>query len=70
VKLIEGDWHKGKQLAEDILKKNRAIQDAHETAEKEKRLEMADKLHWAIVKDLGHMEGGNRRQYSMATKGK
>jgi len=70
VKLIEGDWQKGKRLHEDLMKKNRAIKDAHETAEKEKRLELADKLHWALIKDLGHLDGGNRRQYSMATKGK
>lgn len=70
VKLIEGDWQKGKKLAEDMMKKNRAIHDAQQQAEKDKRQELADKLHWAIVKDLGHLDGGNRRQYSMATKGK
>lgn len=69
-KLIEGDWRKGKALHEDLIKKNRKIRDAHETAEKEKRLELADKLHWALIQDLGHLNGGNRRQYSMAKKGK
>lgn len=69
-KLIEGDWQKGKRLHEDLMKKNRAIKDAHETAEKEKRLELADKLHWALIKDLGHLDGGNRRAYSMNSKGK
>jgi hypothetical protein len=69
-KLIEGDWQKGKQLAEDMMKKNRAIKDAHETVERDKRLELADKLHWALVRDIGHMEGSNRRQHSMNQKGK
>ena len=69
-KLIEGDWQKGKKLAEDIMKRNRKIRDAHEQEEKDKRQELADKLHWALVQDLGHLEGGNRRQYSMNTKGK
>lgn len=69
-KLIEGDWQKGKQLAEDIMKRNRQIKDAHEQAEKDKRQELADKLHWALVRDLGHLEGSNRRQHSMNSKGK
>lgn len=69
-KLIEGDWQKGKRLAENLLKHNKKIRDAHQQDEKDKRLELADKLHWALVQDLGHMEGGNRRQYSMNTKGK
>jgi len=69
-KLIEGDWQKGKKLHEDLMKKNKAIRDAHETAEKDKRLEMADKLHWALIQDVGHLDGGNRRQYSMNSKGK
>ena len=70
VKLIEGDWMKGKQLAEDINKRNRAIIQAHETAEQDKRLELADKLHWALIRDIGHMEGSNRRIHSMNQKGK
>lgn len=69
-KLIEGDWQKGKQLAEDIMKRNRKIKDAHEQAEKDKRQELADKLHWALIKDLGHLEGSNRRVFSMNSKGK
>lgn len=69
-KLIEGDWQKGKQLAEDIMKRNRKIKDAHEQAEKDKRQELADKLHWALIKDLGHLEGSNRRVLSMNSKGK
>jgi hypothetical protein len=69
-KLIEGDWQKGRQLAEDIMKKNRAIRDAHATEEQDKRLELADKLHWAVVRDVGHLEGSNRRIHSMNEKGK
>jgi hypothetical protein len=70
VKLIEGDWQKGKALHDDLMKKNRAVRDAHETAEREKRLELADKLHWALVRDVGHLEGSNRRIHSMNQKGK
>lgn len=69
-KLIEGDWQRGRQLAEDIMKKNRAIRDAHATEEQDKRLELADKLHWAVVRDVGHLEGSNRRIHSMNEKGK
>lgn len=70
VKLIEGDWQKGKQLAEDMMKKNRAIKDAHERDEQDRRRELADKLHWALVRDIGHLEGSNRRIHSMNEKGK
>lgn len=70
VKLIEGDWQKGKALHEDLMKRNRKVRDAHETTEKEKRLELADKLHWALVRDMGHLEGSNRRIHSMNEKGK
>jgi hypothetical protein len=68
--LIEGDWQKGKALHEDLLKKNKAILAAHETEEKEKRLELADKLHWALIKDVGHLGGSNKRSISMNEKGK
>jgi len=70
VKLIEGDWQKGKALHEDLLKKNKAILASHETEEKEKRLELADKLHWALIKDVGHLGGSNKRSISMNEKGK
>lgn len=70
VKLIEGDWQKGKALHEDLMKKNKAVRDAHETVEKEKRLELADKLHWALIKDVGHLGGSNKRVISMNQKGK
>jgi hypothetical protein len=60
LKLIEGDWQKGRQLLEAIQKKNR----------EDKRREIADKLHWAIIKDVGHLEGGTHRHTSLYTKGK
>jgi hypothetical protein len=70
VKLIEGDWQRGKRLLEEIQKKNRAAHEARLTEDKDRAEEIADKLHWAIIRDIGHLEGGNRRQYSFATKGK
>lgn len=70
VKLIEGDWQKGKELADEITKRNKKIRDAHEQEEQDKRRELADKLHWALVRDIGHLEGSNRRIHSMNEKGK
>lgn len=70
VKLIEGDWRKGHRLLEDIQKKNRAARQAAEQGEHDKVQEMADKIHWALIRDIGHLEGGTRRQYSMNQKGK
>lgn len=69
VKLVEGDWQKGRQLLEELQKKNRDAHAARVGAEEDKRQEIADKLHWAIIKDVGHMEGGNRRHTSFYTKG-
>jgi hypothetical protein len=65
VKLIEGDWQKGHRLIEDIQKKNRAARAAEDSAQRDKAEELADKMHFAIIKDIGHLEGGTKRQYSM-----
>lgn len=67
MKLIEGDWQKGKRILEDIQKKNKAAHDAQVAGDREKAEEIADKIHWAIIKDLGHLEGGNKRFFSMNT---
>ncbi|CAB4183184.1 hypothetical protein UFOVP1083_39 [uncultured Caudovirales phage] len=64
LKLIEGDWRKGHKLLEEIQKKNHAAKKAEEDAKKEQSAEIADKMHWAILKDLGHLEGGTHRHTS------
>lgn len=70
VKLVEGDWQKGKRLLEEIQKKNRAAHAARLTEDRDRAEEIADKMHWAIIRDIGHLEGGNRRLYSFADRGK
>lgn len=70
IKLTEGDWQKGKQLLEAMQKKNRDIHQSKIDAEEDTRMEIADKLHWALMKDVGHLEGGTHRQTSLYTKGK
>jgi hypothetical protein len=70
VKLIEGDWQKGKKLLEEIQKKNRLAHEAKLSMDRDRAEEIADKMHWAIIRDLGHLEGGTRRQYSFNEKGK
>jgi hypothetical protein len=70
VKLIEGDWQKGKKLIEEIQKKNRLAHEAKLSMDRDRAEEIADKMHWAIIRDLGHLEGGTRRQYSFNEKGK
>jgi hypothetical protein len=52
-------------LIEDIQKKNRAARAAEDSAQRDKAEELADKMHFAIIKDIGHLEGGTKRQYSM-----
>lgn len=69
LKLIEGDWQKGRRLLDEIQNKNRAAHSARVLEEEDKRLEIADKLHWAIIKDVGHLNGGNRRHTSFYSKG-
>lgn len=70
LKLIEGDWRKGHRLLEEIQKKNHAAKKAEDDAKKDHAAEIADKIHWAIIKDLGHLNGGTRRQHSMSTPDK
>jgi len=70
VKLIEGDRQKGKKLIEEIQKKNRLAHEAKLSMDRDRAEEIADKMHWAIIRDLGHLEGGTRRQYSFNEKGK
>jgi hypothetical protein len=70
VKLVEGDWQKGKQLLEELQKKNHQAHAARLDAQADQRAELADKLHWAIMKDVGHLEGGTHRHTSFYTKGK
>ena len=43
----------------------RQAQEARLSADRDRAEEIADKMHFAIIKDLGHLEGGTRRQYSM-----
>lgn len=70
VKLIEGDWQKGKKLLEEIQKKNREARSKEMSLQRDMSEELADKMHYAIMKDLGHMEGGTRRQHSFNTSKK
>ena len=65
MKLIEGDWQKGKRLLEEIQKENQAAHDAKLSADRDRAEEIADKMHHAIIKDLGHHLGGTKRQHSM-----
>ena len=65
VKLIEGDWRKGHKLLEEIQKKNRKAEDAKNAAKAEQSAEIADKIHWALLKDIGHLGGGTKRSISM-----
>lgn len=62
MKLVEGDWQKG-------LAKLEALQAAEikRKADEQKVIddqneELADKLHWALVKDIGQHEGGMTRR--------
>ena len=47
-----------------VPKKNLAAKKVEEDAKKEQSAQIADKMHWAILKDLGHLEGGTHRQTS------
>jgi predicted HD phosphohydrolase len=67
LKLIEGDWRKGHKLLEEITKKNHAAEKAKNDAKRDQVAEMADKIHWALLRDIGHLEGGTRRAHSMYT---
>lgn len=57
VKLVNGDPRRVNVFAE-AAKHNAKLTADNEAADREKRLAVADKMQFAIRKDLGHLNGG------------
>lgn len=64
-KLAELDPRTHDRMAELIAAEAKREQDAADKAADQRR-EVIDKLHWAILKDMGHHAGGTRRLHSMS----
>jgi len=64
IKLSEGDPTKHNVLAR-VMKENEQLRAAEDAAAREKAREVADKMHFALRKDLGQHMGGRHRQYGM-----
>lgn len=64
VKLVAGDPRKHNVVYE-VIEANRKLREGQEAADREKAREIADKLQWAIRKDLGQHLGGTKRMHSM-----
>lgn len=54
---------------ERIRRQNEAARRQREASAAEHRADVADRLHHALTKDLGHLMGGTRRLHSMHTSG-
>jgi hypothetical protein len=55
-----------RDVAGDVMKLNLAREAAAQATFEDQVEEYADKLHFALRKDLGHLFGGTRRQTSMS----
>lgn len=64
MKLVAGDPRKH-NVAAEVLARNEKLRADADAAAKEKRLEVADKMHHAVKKDLGHHMGGTKRLYTV-----
>ena len=63
-KLVDGDPTRNDVIGR-ILADNEKLKKDREDAERDKRLEVADKLGWAIRQDFGQHLGGRKRIHGM-----
>lgn len=61
VKLREGDWQRGSELAASITARNIANRDRIDAQRQEAVRAAGEKLYWAGRRDLGHHHGGLRK---------
>jgi hypothetical protein len=66
-KLVAGDPQKNDVFAQ-VLEQNRKIKAEQEATERDKRLEVADKIGFAVRQDIGHLFGGRRPTQSMYSR--
>lgn len=64
-KMVLGDWRRGQVAIDEIANANQRLVAARERDRSDAMEEVTDKLHWAMVKDRGHMTGGTHRLHSM-----
>lgn len=67
-KLIAGDPQKNDVIGR-VMANNARLEKERSDAERDKRLEIADKLGFAIRSDLGHLYGGRNRKQSLYIPG-
>lgn len=60
-KLRDGDWHRGQTVFDEINKRNDARDKARDAAAAARGDERAEKLAWALQRDIGHLVSGTRR---------
>ena len=64
-KMVLGDWQRGKVALDEITAANQRLAEARAAERRDAIEAVADKLHWAMVRDTGHHEGATRRLYWM-----
>lgn len=65
-RLVAGDWQRSTSVFDTIDAFNRKLEEDRQRAADDEAHELNDRLHWALRRDLGHLEGGTRRMTSFA----
>ena len=60
-KLRDGDWHRGPTVFDEIDRRNDARERSRDAAAAAAGEERAEKLAWALKRDIGHLVSGTRR---------
>lgn len=60
--LVTHDTRRGYNPYAEAMKANKAQYAADDQKVYDQHGELADKLHWALMKDIGHLEGGSRKR--------
>lgn len=63
--LAIGDWQRGDAPFNEVVAANAKLEADIAARHADEMDDLADKLHFALTKDVGHLEGGTRRLISM-----
>lgn len=62
--LVTHDVRRGYDPLDEIVAHEKAKERAEDSAWADESLQLADQLHHSLLKDIGHLEGGTRRQHT------
>ena len=67
LQLIAGDWRRdgGRDVVARTIAHNEKLHAARQAELAEQAADVADRIHFAMVRDTGHLYGQNRRLYAV-----